>query len=848
MFRFFSLTMLAIGLAIGSWSPSTAAEPAAERPNFILMIADDMATEDCGPMGHPHIRTPNLDRLAAAGMTFEQAFLTCSSCSPSRSSMISCRYPHQTDAEQLHQPLPAEQITYVELLKKAGYHTAASGKWHLGPAAKRGFDAIDEVSSAGFQLPSGTAVGNAVMSDANNASGCAGWVKTLQNCPADKPFFLWLAAVDPHRDYADGIIAEPHTAADAVVPPYLPDTAEVRKDLALYYDEITRLDSYVGAVLDQLQATGRADNTYVIFISDNGRPFPRCKTTVLDSGIRTPLFIQHPQQIPAGSRTQALVSTIDIGATILELANVQPVEAMQGQSFRQVLSDPAAKHRQQIFAEQNWHDYDAHQRAVRTTQFKYIRNFAPELTRSPPADAVRSPTFLEMRRLRDAGKLDTYQMQCFISPQPAEELYDVVADPHELVNLANDPAHQQTLTTLRKTLDDWRAETFDAAYTFRSPDEFDRETGDPLANRKRPRTGKYDGFVAMFNGQDLSGWKLINSHPSTWSVAGELLICSGKPIGELRTERMYQNFVLDLEWRHMVPGGNAGIFVWADDITAPGVPFHRGIEVQVLENAYGNTKSYTTHGDIFPIHGATMKPINGRGGQRAFPLENRSHPSPEWNHYRIVCNNGEISLAVNGKFVTQGRAASPSKGYICIESEGGVAHYRNVRIKELPDTPVDPSAVAIADRGYRCLYQGIDLADWKTMEPNAWRANDWVLDYRGGNTDSGEPAKPAPLTTLAQFSDLKFVVDVRPSDESGTILIAVAGVELRSDRPELAEALSKPGQWSRLEGRIADGKLDLTVNGTAVISGQALSPGRTAGPFSLAAEGPTSFTNIYVSE
>jgi hypothetical protein len=132
-------------------------------------------------------------------------------------------------------------------------------------------------------------------------------------------------------------------------------------------------------------------------------------------------------------------------------------------------------------------------------------------------------------------------------------------------------------------------------------------------------------FRPLFNGQDLNGWVRVSTAPSTWTVQDGMIVCSGKPYGELRTERMFQNFVLELEWRHMVPRGNAGIFIWADDITAPGVPFHRGIEVQVLENAYGSSQSHTTHGDIFPIHGARMTPINGRGnGSRAFPTEERS--------------------------------------------------------------------------------------------------------------------------------------------------------------------------------------------------------------------------------
>ena len=129
-------------------------------------------------------------------------------------------------------------------------------------------------------------------------------------------------------------------------------------------------------------------------------------------------------------------------------------------------------------------------------------------------------------------------------------------------------------------------------------------------------------FRPLFNGKDLSGWVVVNTAPSTWAFdAAGLLTCTGKPIGEIRTEKMYQNFILELEWRHLQPKGNAGIFVWADDITARGQPFHRGIEVQVLENAYGQSDGYSTHGDIFPIHGARMTPVNGRGGDRAFGVE-----------------------------------------------------------------------------------------------------------------------------------------------------------------------------------------------------------------------------------
>ncbi|MBT4276802.1 MAG: sulfatase-like hydrolase/transferase, partial [Verrucomicrobia bacterium] len=153
-----------------------------ERPNIILIIADDLAWDDSAPYGHPTIRTPNLTRMAATGMRFDRAFLTISSCSASRSSLITCKYPHLTDAEQLHWPLPENQVTFVELLKDAGYWTAAAGKWHLGDQVKDRFDRIWEVDTSGFQLPSGkagesgefkeTAIGDA-------KSGCADWLTAL---------------------------------------------------------------------------------------------------------------------------------------------------------------------------------------------------------------------------------------------------------------------------------------------------------------------------------------------------------------------------------------------------------------------------------------------------------------------------------------------------------------------------------------------------------------------------------------------------------------------------------------------------------------------------------------------
>lgn len=458
----------------------SAAEP---RPNLVLIIADDLSAEDCGPYGNKAVQTPNLDRLAREGMRFNRAFVTTSSCSPSRSSLITGKYPHNTGAEQLHWPLPGRHVTFVQLLKEAGYYTAAAGKWHLGPEVKKHFDRVTEPGHAGFQLP---VIGKRPMIG-NDKSGCEQWVPTLQNRPKDPPFFLWFAALDPHRDYEEKTIPKPHRAEDVVVPPYLPDVPDTRKDLALYYDEIARLDRYVGEVLAELERQQQTSNTFVLFISDNGRAFPRCKTRLYDSGIRSPWIVRWPGKVKPGSVCERLVSTIDIAPTFLKLAGLPPNKSFEGKDLSSLLERPDAAIREFIYAEHHWHDFDACERAVRSEQFKYIRNYFNDLAGTPPADAVRSPTFQAMRQLRDAGKLTEAQKNSFQRPRPAEELYDVNSDPHETTNLAGDPGYSSTLAKFRKQLESWQHETRDKTPVARTADEFDRETGEPLPERKRPR-------------------------------------------------------------------------------------------------------------------------------------------------------------------------------------------------------------------------------------------------------------------------------------------------------------------------------------------------------------------------
>jgi len=466
-----------------------------ELPNVVLIIADDMNWDDCGAYGHPSIRTPNIDALALEGLTFRHAYLTTNSCSASRSSILTGKYPHNTGAEQLHWPLPAGSQTFAAKLKSAGYYTAAAGKWHLGDAVRDHFDRVYEASKAGFVLPSGKD-GQPPKMVAEQPSGCEDWERALEERPKDKPFFMWLAALDPHREYTEGSLDPPHTNSDIIVPPHLPDTPDVRNDLRLYYDEIGRLDNYVGKVISKLQAQGVSDNTLVVFISDNGRPFPRDKTTLYDGGIRTPFIVKWPSKIARAASTNALVSSIDIGKTFLELAGADADGfSPHGKSFAKVLSQPGQSHRDFAFAEDHWHDYEDHARSIMTQRYKLIRNDYNDLPSTPSADAGRGFSWQAMLQLEKEGKLPAHQRACFISPRPKWELYDLQRDPAELKNCFDKPVYAKVQKRLQSELQQWTGRTGDFMPSRRTPDEFDRVTGEPDHSvRVRPRKSKQQMF------------------------------------------------------------------------------------------------------------------------------------------------------------------------------------------------------------------------------------------------------------------------------------------------------------------------------------------------------------------
>lgn len=273
-----------------------------------------------------------------------------------------------------------------------------------------------------------------------------------------------------------------------------------------------------------------------------------------------------------------------------------------------------------------------------------------------------------------------------------------------------------------------------------------------------------EGLVPLFNGRDLTGWVPCNIAPETFSVREGMLVTTGRPVGTIRTERMYENFIAEFEWRHLQSGGNSGFFIWADGVPAPGSAFARGIEIQILDEGYsakGKNEWYTTQGDVFPVNGAILT-LAGRispNGKRSFPMEERTKPSPEWNHYRVVANNGDISLSVNGKEVTIAKAASPRKGYLMLESEGAEAHFRNVRIQELPSTNPQPEQIATEAEGFVPLFTGLDFRGWKLPEGDNghWKIVNEVIDYDA----LSEAAKDKNLWSEREFGDFQLIVDWR---------------------------------------------------------------------------------------
>jgi arylsulfatase len=437
-----------------------------KKPNFVFFITDDISPRDLGIYGNKKIKTPNLDKLASKAVVFDNAYLTASSCSPSRCSIITGRYPHNTGAPELHMQLPESQLSLAKIFKNFGYYTLISGKNHIAKPEQLGFD---------------------IYSD-SRPSGAENWIKHLKERPKEKPFFFWFASHDAHHGFSFNELAPIYKTDEIEVPPMLYDGEGTRKELAAYYHEVSRTDYYVGKIMDELEKQGILENTYFIYCSDNGRPFPRCKTYLYDSGIKTPLLVMGPKI--DSSRCKSIVSSIDFAPTFLDLARIDKPNSFQGISFKKLLKGENDGVREVAFAERNWHVYQCHERMVRFDDYLYIWNAWPEKYNvSGESSCYAFPAAKEYWEAAAKGLLTKSQLLMTRKNQPKELLFNVVKDPYQSNNIVDSVEYKPILRKMRKLLSQWKNETGDSVPVHPTPNR------QPLHKRvgKTPKRGEFAG-------------------------------------------------------------------------------------------------------------------------------------------------------------------------------------------------------------------------------------------------------------------------------------------------------------------------------------------------------------------
>ena len=481
----FLLVALLARLTAGQDAPA----PQASRPNILFCIADDWSFPHAGAYGDKVVKTPTFDRIAAEGVLFTRAFCAAPSCTPSRAGILTGQMPHRLEAGgNLWGFLPAKYPVYPDLLEKAGYHVGFQGKgWSPGRVIDRP------------RNPAGTPAKS--------------FEQFLAAAPKGAPFCFWFGGTDPHRPYdLNSGAAAGLDPAKVEVPPYFPDTPEVRNDVLDYYAEVQRFDRLVGEMVELLERRGELENTIVVITSDNGMPFPRCKANLYDSGSRMPLAVRWGAKVKAGQKVDAFVSLTDLCPTFLQAAGLQPTPEMTGQSFRGLIGaggDGAgeARDRGRVFIERERHanvragDRSYPARALRNDEFLYVRNLAPDLWPAgdpqvwkavgPFGDIDPGPTKATLLNGREAPAITPlFNLAC--GKRPAEELYDLEKDPHQVKNVAADPAYAPTLDRLRKEMDGWMKRTNDPrAEAGAGGDAFDRYPyfggGPDNAMESRPR-------------------------------------------------------------------------------------------------------------------------------------------------------------------------------------------------------------------------------------------------------------------------------------------------------------------------------------------------------------------------
>ena len=436
----------AAGLAAAEVGRRTAQAAAPPRKNILLFVADDLGRNDAGCYGNPAIKTPGLDRLAASGTRFTNAYCSSPSCSPSRSVILTGMHNHANGMYGLQHAAHHFQsfdkvVSLPKRLADRGYHTALAGKYHVWPEKVYPFE---------------TTVPNAKTPDLL-AEKC----RPVMEAKDGRPFFLYFCTTEPHRPFKHQPEDLPDPK-DVIVPPYLPDTPVCRAEIARYYASVRQADRALERLLDLLDETGHREDTLVLFVSDNGIPFPGAKTNVYEPGVNLPCVARVPGAPNPGGVCGALVSWADITPTLCAWAGV-PVDAdaVQGRSFLEAMREEQPAGWDTVYGSHTFHQVTMYypMRWVREGKWKLIWNLANGLSFPFANDLWESETWQDFRTRGDEvyGKrrVDAYLHR------PPLELYDLEADPDEVHNLADDPAHAETLQRLHASLKAFQERTAD---------------------------------------------------------------------------------------------------------------------------------------------------------------------------------------------------------------------------------------------------------------------------------------------------------------------------------------------------------------------------------------------------
>ena len=413
---------------------------AADRPNILWVVSEDNSHHWLGCYGNEQVRTPNIDQLAAEGVRYEFAYSNAPVCAVARSTLITGRYACSIGTQNMRSryPIPSDIHTFVSYLRDSGYYCVNRSKTDYN------FKTDDK-------------------SHWDDSSNKAHW----KNCPEGKPFFAVFNSGISHESSLfenkkksarkNGLIPETprQDPASVALPPFLPDTPEIRDDWVTYLDIVAAMDKQIGDWLAEIDDAGLRENTIVIYYSDHGGVLPRAKRYIYDTGTHVPMIVRVPKKwmknapgLP-GSTSGRPVSFVDLAPTALSLAGVDIPQGMQGRAFLGQQKQEAAPY-VFLFGQR----FDARMlrfvRAVTDGQYRYIRNFNPHRHRGILAGYPHSQSgWRSFYALQQAGKTDAAQSSFWKVPQPVEELYDTRNDPWEVTNLAGDPAHAKRLETMR---------------------------------------------------------------------------------------------------------------------------------------------------------------------------------------------------------------------------------------------------------------------------------------------------------------------------------------------------------------------------------------------------------------